>query len=426
MILSGSLASISTVTAIIAMTGLAITGYYFHRTWLQPGNFFSLFWLLLTLIPLLIAPENPVYPFGIWYIFSFTLALLLGSLVWPFIDPSTRLGKALTVAAKLDRYAKTLLQLLSVFIILSFMGVVLLLLYGINRYALDINIFSLSTLPNLYYIDRNTGIFTIPWAVKGFMYFVYTASLLGGLTTRFSEGRMKLICLLPLLIGLLQGAILAVRSGLLISIVLWLSGWLAVKVLVNDLKFRPRTVVISLLGFSLFILLFISLKWLRSGGDDPFLVLYLLENVRIGMFGHITAFTTWIRDYHYTGLSFGSNTFSGPLDLLGIQDREIGYYKEHVLLSSGLYTNIYTVFRGLVQDFSIPGTLIIAFGSGMAARICFDRCLHGKFIWLIPLSLFYTFTMYSPIISIFNYSSVMMAWVIFFVVLSLLNKKLIL
>jgi len=426
MILSEVLASISTFTALIAMTGLAITGYYFHRTWLQPGNFFSLFWLLLTLIPFLIAPENPAYPFGIWYIFSFTLALLLGSLVWPFIDPSTRLGKALTVAAKLDRYAKTLLQLLSVFIILSFMGVVLLLLYGINRYALDMNIFSLSTLPNLYYIDRNTGIFTIPWAVKGFMYFVYTASLLGGLTTRFAEGRMKLICLLPLLIGLLQGAILAVRSGLLISIVLWLSGWLAVKVLVNDLKFRPRTVVISLIGFSLFIFLFISVKWLRSGADDPFLILYLLENVRISMFGHISAFSTWMRDYHYTGLSFGSNTFSGPLDLIGIQEREIGYYKENVLLSSALYTNVFTVFRGLVQDFSIPGTLVVAFGSGMAASISFDRCLHGKFIWLIPLSLFYTFTMYSPIISIFNYSSVMMAWVIFFVVLSLLNKKLIL
>jgi hypothetical protein len=167
----------------------------------------------------------------IWYIFSFSLALLLGSLVWSFIDPNTRLGKALTaVGNKLDRYAKTLLQLTIVFIILSFIGVVLLLLYGINRYALDMNIFSLSTLPNLYYIDRNTGIFTIPWAVKGFMYFVYTASLLGGLTTRFAEGRMKLICLLPLLIALLQGTILAVRSGFLLSIVLWLSGWLAVKV----------------------------------------------------------------------------------------------------------------------------------------------------------------------------------------------------
>jgi oligosaccharide repeat unit polymerase len=426
MILSGSLASISTVTAIIAMTGLAITGYYFHRTWLQPGNFFSLFWLLLTLIPFLIAPENPAYPFGIWYIFSFTLALLLGSLVWPFIDPSTRLGKALTVATKLDRYAKTLLQLLSVFIILSFMGVVLLLLYGINRYGLDVNIFSLSTLPNLYYVDRDTGIFTLPWAVKGFMYFAYVASLSGGSAILFAKGKMKLICLLPLLIALLQGTILAVRSGFLLSIVLWLSGWLAVKVLVNDLKFQPRTVVISLIGFSLFIFLFISVRWLRSGADDPFLILYLLENVRISMFGHISAFSTWMRDYHYTGLSFGSNTFSGPLDLIGIQEREIGYYKRDVFLSSSLYTNIYTVFRGLLQDFSIPGTLVVAFGSGMAARISFDRCLHGKFIWLIPLSLFYAFTMYSPIISIFNYTSVVMAWCIFFVVLLLLNKKLIL
>jgi oligosaccharide repeat unit polymerase len=144
------------------------------------------------------------------------------------------------------------------------------------------------------------------------------------------------------------------------------------------------------------------------------------------MFGHISAFSTWMRDYHYTGLSFGSNTFSGPLDLIGIQEREIGYYKRDVFLSSSLYTNIYTVFRGLLQDFSIPGTLVVAFGLGMAARISFDRCLHGKFIWLIPLSLFYAFTMYSPIISIFNYTSVVMAWCIFFVVLLLLNKKLIL
>ena len=85
MILSQALSSIGTFTALIAMTGLTITGYYFHRTWVQPGNFFSLFWLLLTLIPLLIAPENPVYPFGVWYIFSFSLALLLGSLVLSLI-----------------------------------------------------------------------------------------------------------------------------------------------------------------------------------------------------------------------------------------------------------------------------------------------------------------------------------------------------
>ena len=85
MILSGGLASISTFTALIAMTGLAITGYYFHRTWLQPGNFFALFWLLLILIPVLIAPENPVYPIGIWYIFCFSLALLIAAQTGSYI-----------------------------------------------------------------------------------------------------------------------------------------------------------------------------------------------------------------------------------------------------------------------------------------------------------------------------------------------------
>ena len=136
--------------------------------------------------------------------------------------------------------------------------------------------------------------------------------------------------------------------------------------------------------------------------------------------------TTWMKNYHFTGLSFGTNTFSGPLDNLGIIEREIGYYTDRVVLSSTLYTNIYTAFRGMIQDFSIPGTLIAAFGSGMAASISYDRCLHGKFIWLVPLSLFYAFTMYTPIISIFNYTSVMMAWIILFVILLFFNKKLIL
>jgi hypothetical protein len=152
----------------------------------------------------------------------------------------------------------------------------------------------------------------------------------------------------------------------------------------------------------------------------------MVDNIRIGMFSHITGFTTWMKNYHFTGLSFGTNTFSGPLDNLGIIEREIGYYTDRVLLSSSLYTNIYTAFRGMIQDFSIPGTLIAAFGSGMAASISFDRCLHGKFIWLVPLSLFYAFTMYTPIISIFNYTSVMMAWIILFVILLFFNKKLIL
>ena len=95
-------------------------------------------------------------------------------------------------------------------------------------------------------------------------------------------------------------------------------------------------------------------------------------------------------------------------------------------LYSNLYTNIYTAFRGFVQDFSIPGALIVAFGAGMGASISFDRCLHQKSMWLVPLSLFYAFTMYTPIISIFNYTSVIMTWIILFVILLFLNKKLIL
>ena len=151
-----------------------------------------------------------------------------------------------------------------------------------------------------------------------------------------------------------------------------------------------------------------------------------LDDARISYFGHISAFSTWLNDYHYVGLTFGANTFSGPLDLLGLIKREIGFYKENIYLANGSYTNVFTIFRGLIDDFSIPGTLIIGFGIGVFARLAFNKCSYGHFMWMIPLTLYYSFVLYSPIISLFNYNSAIMAWVITAIPLVLIRKRLIL
>ena len=408
------------------MVVMAMISWFFSRTWLEPGSFFLLVWVLYIVIPVLVAPENTIYIFGIWYIFSFSLAVLLGSAVWNKLEPVSRLDKALTTGARLDRYTNTLFNFTLIFILLSAIGVAVLLVAGIKRYNLVAELFSLSSLPNLFYVDRDTGIFKLPWQIKGFMYFTYTASLIGGLTFKLFQDKKKLFCLLPLFIAFLYGAALAARSGIILSVMLWLSGWLGSKVYLQDFKFRRRTVIFILLSFMIMIILFISIKWLRSGADDPFLIMVFLDNARISYFGHLSAFSTWLYNYHYVGLTFGANTFSGPLDWLGIIEREIGFYKENILLTNSVYTNIFTVFRGLIEDFSIPGTLIVGFGIGMLARLAFNRCSYGHFLWMIPLTLYYAFVLYSPIISLFNYNSAIMAWLITAIPLILIRKKLIL
>jgi oligosaccharide repeat unit polymerase len=301
----------------------------------------------------------------------------------------------------------------------------MLLVAGINRYNLVVELFSLSSLPNLFYVDRDSGIFQLPWQINGFIYFTYTASLIGGFTFNLFLDKKKLFCFIPLFIAFFYGVVLAVRSGIFLSIILWLSGWLGSLVYLQDFKFRPQTIMFSLVSFMVLIIVFISVGWLRSGANDYFLLMEFIDYARISYFGHLSAFSTWLNDYHYTGLTFGANTFSGPLDLLGINEREVGFYKQNIFLTDGIYTNIFTVFRGLIEDFSIPGTLIIGFGVGMCVRLAFNRCSYGHFMWMVPLTLFYAFVLYSPIISLFNYNSAIMAWIFTYIPLILIRKKLV-
>ena len=419
------LALVNLITVLVAMLALAVFSRLYSRTWLEPGSFFLLIWVIYIFIPILVAPENHIYSFGIWYIFSFSLAIILGSLVWNRLEPVSRLDKALTRGVNLGNYSNILFNFTIIFVLLSGIGVPMLLVAGINRYNLVVELFSLSSLPNLFYVDRDSGIFQLPWQINGFIYFTYTASLIGGFTFNLFLDKKKLFCFIPLFIAFFYGVVLAVRSGIFLSIILWLSGWLGSLVYLQDFKFRPQTIMFSLVSFMVLIIVFISVGWLRSGADDYFLLMEFIDYARISYFGHLSAFSTWLNDYHYTGLTFGANTFSGPLDFLGIIEREIGFYKQNIFLTDSIYTNIFTVFRGLIEDFSIPGTLIIGFGVGMCVRLAFNRCSYGHFMWMVPLTLFYAFVLYSPIISLFNYNSAIMAWIFISIPLILIRKKLV-
>ena len=420
------LALVSLITVLLAMIALAVVSRLYSRSWLEPGSFFLMVWFCFIVLPLIVAPENTIYPFSIWYIFSFAVAILLGSVVWNKVDPTTKLNKALTMVVPLDRYANIMLSFTFVFTAISMAGVVALIFFGLGRYNLIPDLFSLSSLPNLFYVDRDTGIFTLSWPVKGLMYLVYTAALLGGITYRLLQEWKRYFCLLPLLVALLYGLTLAVRSGIILSMILWFSGWCGAKVYMKDQTFKIKTVGLTAVSLIFFLFIFISVNWLRSDADESFLIMALLDNARITYFGHLTAFSTWINGYQYKSLAFGANTFSGPLDLLGLIDRKIGFYEENIYLSGRGYTNIFTFFRGLVEDFSIPGTLLVGFVIGLLARLVYNRCCYGQCLWLLPLTLFYAFILYSPIISIFNYNSAIMAWVITSIPLVLVHKRLLL
>ena len=66
------------------------------------------------------------------------------------------------------------------------------------------------------------------------------------------------------------------------------------------------------------------------------------------------------------------STFAGPLNLLGVIDRDLGFY-EPIYINIYNSTNIFTVFRSIVSDFSPLGAIILFFIIGFYFQIEFQK-----------------------------------------------------
>jgi oligosaccharide repeat unit polymerase len=214
------------------------------------------------------------------------------------------------------------------------------------------------------------------------------------------------------------------RATILFSVVLFISGLFSSYIILkNDNNIFSS--IGSLFSFgSIFLFLLFSwtlLQWLRGGGDSEFIFYPIINSIKSAVLGSSTVFTTWLQNYNqHDAMSFGLYTFAGPLDIIGFNERQLGFYSEFVSLPNG-YSNIYTAFRGLIHDFTLTGSILVCFCIGIFAQLSYQRCRDGNIIWLIPLSLFFAFTLFSPFISIFSSNSATMAWVISFFVL--INRK---
>ena len=75
--------NIGIMIPLITIGSIGIFNRIYLNSWLTPASFFCMLWFLLLSITLTVAPEFPVYPFGVWYILGISMALTLGSLLVP-------------------------------------------------------------------------------------------------------------------------------------------------------------------------------------------------------------------------------------------------------------------------------------------------------------------------------------------------------
>jgi oligosaccharide repeat unit polymerase len=126
-------------------------------------------------------------------------------------------------------------------------------------------------------------------------------------------------------------------------------------------------IIVSIILF--FLVLFLSMVF-RTGKFDIETIQAISEKIITYAFGHLPTFDIWytknIGSLNPTG---GLKTFYGISNLIGIAHRQQGIFAEYTTFGknnfSGLSTNVYTMFRFILEDYGIIGSLLVVFISGL-------------------------------------------------------------
>lgn len=265
---------------------------------------------------------------------------------------------------------------------------------------------------------------------------IYLSPLLGGFIFHRHRRRV-LVGVLSFVPALLLTMVANKKSALIFALTLFIASYVSSSVVCNrKLKLTRRNLLkVALLGLSLVLLFGFSFV-LRYGKQSEYLkgeeAVQLIVDYQIA---HAACFDAVLAggDLDYQNLGYGSKTFLGPSSALGIQPRHTGIYTEWKYFSNrggGLEfgSNVYSAFRPLVEDFTVLGSLLVAFSVSLFASIA-GRCLH-RMGWRIMRSfgvVVYTallqYALYSFITSPWSYNSVIAALLLFGVILLLFGRR---
>lgn len=201
--------------------------------------------------------------------------------------------------------------------------------------------------------------------------FVYLSPLYGGYLLPVLSVRKKYWCYISILPALLISLTQAVKLGFITSVVLFGIGVLVSSYANNNtfIRFRPIIILKILLSSGMFIaFLFLSMIF-RTGKFDLDMIQEISEKFMTYAFGHLSAFDLWfaqnIEKIKPTG---GVKTFYGISNFLGIAERKQGIFTELTQFGRNNYrqmgTNVYTLFRFILEDFGFLGSFLLLFLTG--------------------------------------------------------------
>jgi oligosaccharide repeat unit polymerase len=400
-------------------------------SWLVPSAFFGMYWFCFVVASLL-AVDHRVPGLGMWALVSLIIAVQLGSMMGETYGEQTEEEKPhgektpgdqsqAAPAEKVQLEQFTRLRVLPACALLTLGAIAALIyfaLYSLNLFHQSFSFIALVQMAAKWTFLRYDG-FIDPWPLRLAAIWVYPPALLGGILFALSRSfRDKSIAIASLLPGLLLTVLSGGRAAFLVAGVCWLGGCWSAR------GYRPETrrgflnlKSGLLLGAGAMALLGLyagvnSLRGAKDASDARDLSLeFNSGQIRNYMFGMPAAFAEWFDREQQDSAKWGALTFAGPYALLGIRQRTLGTYTDSAPTVGLEGTNIFTIFRGLVQDFTLAGAFLISGLWGfLGGRNYCQRSLRPG--TMLGLSAFYAVALFSPLICLFSFNSPIVAWVV--------------
>lgn len=400
-------------------------------TWINPSSLHSLFWFVFTFFPLVFLFEIPCSCLSLLFIlFScifFSVSIFLFN--W-------RNFQHLKFKIQNKYSNKFMINLFYIIMILTFLFQIINL--NLNGFSIDKIIYNFMESSAEFTSKRYDEEIEISIFSKLSYVFCYLGIAISGLIYP-KLNKNKIIFLIftffpPLFIMLSQSA----KGSFFLSLFIFYGGILINKILSNNYKLVEKKTIrnfLIIIGI-IFPLVLISFLVRVFNGENDFI--FLFEQMKFSIysysFGHIYAFSDWFQfyvngksnfNYKIEETTYGFYTFMSIFKLFGsMKFVPLGTYQEYFEYKNLIQTNIYTSYRGLLQDFTIIGSFVYILIKGCFLNLCYYSILKKKHleisvsIFILMIADFY----HSFMLSIFNSNSIYLSFFLLLIIL-LFNKK---
>lgn len=396
----------------------------YYKTILQPNIFIQIYYLAQIILALIIFNKYKFESYGILWISCALFLFFLGGILSSGLIKKIafqHVGKNFSFNTKLAKY---------ILIISTIVGILFPIEFLWER---QISIKALLNFTNLLEINHRIAVERYTLGVSHskigsiLLIFVYFSPLIGGFNYNFfPDVKMKYLCLFSILPALLTLIVTNTKAVFLGAVFLFLSGYFAGLVKLG--KHLPKLSVKKLISILVLVFIFLGILYVsmifRLGKFDSSVIYIVNKKFLVYALGHVPAFDIWFSDNAFSGDHyFGVRTFCGIFDFLGIFERVQGIYSDRAYWLE-FSSNVYTVYRPLVEDFGPYLGLFIMMLFGFFMNIVFNLTRYSKNPrrGVVLLSAFYFYVLYF-VTSVWSYMSFTVCFVLFVVYLNMVIRK---